>query len=56
MTLTDRLEKLRDKRGDLMTKRKALKGKHKSAELVDRDLRLVTAKVLKFELKAEKVK
>lgn len=56
MTLTDRLAKLNDKRTGLIAKRKELIGKHKSAEVVERDLVRVTAKVLKFERKAEKVK
>lgn len=56
MTLTSRLQKLNEKRSALMAKREELLKKHKSAEVVERDLVLVTAKVLKFERKAEKVK
>ncbi len=56
MTLTSRLKKLNDQRSALMAKRKELIGKHRSAEVVERDLVLVTAKVLKFERKAEKAK
>lgn len=56
MTLTSRLQKLNEQRASLIEKRKGLKEKHKSAEVVERDLVLVTAKVLKFERKAEKAK
>ena len=56
MTLTERLQKLHSQRSLLIAKRSDLLKKHKSAEVVERDLVLVTAKVLKFERKAEKAK
>lgn len=55
-TLTDRLTKLNQQRSLLIAKRSDLLKKHKSAEVVERDLVRVTAKVLKFQRKAEKVK
>jgi len=56
LSLSQRLARLNDQRSALMAKREELLKKHKSAEVVERDLVLVTAKVLKFERKAEKVK
>lgn len=53
MTLTERLTKLHQQRSLLIAKRSDLLKKRKSAEVVERDLVLVTAKVLKFERKAE---
>ena len=53
MTLTDRLLKLNAQRSLLIAKRSDLLKKHKSAEVVERDLVKVTAKVLKFERKVQ---
>jgi hypothetical protein len=53
MTLTSRLQKLNEQRDSLIAKRAELIGKHKSAEVVERDLVRVTAKVLKFERKVQ---
>ena len=56
LSLSQRLARLNDQRSALMAKRADLIEKHKSAEVVERDLVRVTAKVLKFERKAEKAK
>ena len=56
LSLSQRLERLNTDRARLigrMAKRRAAK---RGAKDVERDLVLVTAKVLKFERKAEKVK
>ena len=52
LSLSQRLARLNDQRSALMAKREELIAKHKSAEVVERDLVRVTAKVLKFEARA----
>jgi len=56
MTLTDRLERLRDNRDTLIARLAERREKKRNGKDVERDLVRVTAKVLKFERKAEKAK
>ena len=56
MTLTERLQKLNSQRDGLIAKFGKRREQKRSAKDVERELVLVTAKVLKFERKAEKAK